>query len=80
MPVVEVTLPDRVDTEIDGLVDTDEFISREQALEELLSVGISAYGSNNSSQDELDEDLFSQTVEDQSDPAMQDGSDDDYSF
>ena len=45
MPVVEVTLPDELLTEFEQLVD-EEFVSEEQAVEELLSMGIDAYNVN----------------------------------
>ncbi|ELZ88779.1 hypothetical protein C438_13771 [Haloferax denitrificans ATCC 35960] len=43
MPVVEVNLPDELLVEFEQLVD-EEFISEEQAVEELLSMGMDAYG------------------------------------
>ncbi|MGQ4556125.1 DUF7120 family protein [Halobellus sp. GM3] len=42
MPIVEVTLPDELLTEFEQLVD-EEFVTQEQAVEELLSMGIDAY-------------------------------------
>jgi hypothetical protein len=42
MPIVEVTLPDELLTDFENLVD-EEFVSEEQAVEELLSMGIDAY-------------------------------------
>ena len=42
MPEVEVSLPDRIDSEISRLIDQGEFLNREQAVEELLSMGVSA--------------------------------------
>jgi hypothetical protein len=42
MPVVEVTLPDELLTEFEQLVD-EEFVTEEQAVEELISMGIDAY-------------------------------------
>lgn len=42
MPIVEVTLPDELLTEFEQLVDQ-EFVSEEQAAEELISMGIDAY-------------------------------------
>jgi len=42
MPIVEVTLPDELLSEFEQLVD-EEFVSQEQAVEELLSMGIDAY-------------------------------------
>jgi Arc/MetJ-type ribon-helix-helix transcriptional regulator len=82
MPKVEVSLPDRIESEIQQLVDSGEFVNREQAVEELLSRGISAYGVGNQTTDEPeDEGLFSQTVDDQQDPAMRnEDAGDDYTF
>jgi Arc/MetJ-type ribon-helix-helix transcriptional regulator len=77
MPKVEVSLPDRVETEIDRLVEQGEFVNRDQAVEELLSMGVSAYDVEEETE-EPGEDLFSQTVEDQHDPAMTDEPDDGY--
>ena len=45
MPVVEVTLPDELLSEFEQLVD-EEFVTEEQAVEELLSMGIDAYNVN----------------------------------
>ncbi|MFA1611827.1 DUF7120 family protein [Halobellus rubicundus] len=42
MPIVEVTLPDELLSEFEQLVD-EEFVSEEQAAEELISMGIDAY-------------------------------------
>ena len=42
MPFVEVTLPDELLSEFEQLVD-EEFVTEEQAVEELLSMGIDAY-------------------------------------
>lgn len=44
MPRVEVTLPDRIDAQISNLVEQqDEFVSRDEAAEELLEMGLRAY-------------------------------------
>ncbi|MFB6110438.1 MAG: hypothetical protein ABEJ60_06140 [Halodesulfurarchaeum sp.] len=45
MPVVEVSLPDELRSEFEKLVD-EEFVSEEQAAEELLRRGIDAYSTN----------------------------------
>jgi hypothetical protein len=42
MPIVEVTLPDELLSEFEQLVD-EEFVTEEQAVEELISMGIDAY-------------------------------------
>ncbi|WP_181692418.1 CopG family transcriptional regulator [Natronomonas sp. LN261] len=79
MPEVEVSLPDRIDSEIARLVDQGEFLNREQAVEELLSMGVSAYAPSETTE-EPDQDLFTQMTEDQQDPAARTDDGDDYSF
>jgi Arc/MetJ-type ribon-helix-helix transcriptional regulator len=79
MSKVEVSLPDRIDSEIRRLVEQGEFVNRDQAVEELLSMGMSAYDTTTESQ-EPDQNLFSQAVEDQQDPAARTDTGDDYSF
>ena len=71
MPEIEVDLPDRIDSDIDRLVENGQFVNREQAIEELLTRGVSAYSTETDTEPES-EDLFTQTVEDQRDPAMRD--------
>lgn len=78
MPNIEVSLPDRVDSEIDRLVEQGEFLNREQAIEELLSMGMSAYESTESAGQ--DDEWVMQNVEDQQDPALQNDVDDDRMF
>jgi Arc/MetJ-type ribon-helix-helix transcriptional regulator len=81
MPEVEVTLPDRIESDIDRLVDQGEFLNREQAVEELLSLGVSAYDTTGQTTEEPGDDLFTQAVEDQQDPAIEDSQrGDDYTF
>lgn len=77
MAKVDVTLPDRVDSEIDRLVESGEFLNREQAVEELLSLGLSSYDTSTESASEMDENLFNQAVDEQQDPAIQDDHQDD---
>ncbi|WP_318566910.1 DUF7120 family protein [Salinigranum marinum] len=79
MSKVEVSLPDRIDSEIRRLVEQGEFVNQDQAVEELLSMGMSAYDTTTESQ-EPDQNLFSQAVEDQQDPAARTDTGDDYSF
>ena len=81
MPKVSISLPDRIESEIDRLVERGEFVNRDQAVEELLSMGVSAYDTEEE-EDEVapGDDLFSQTIEDQQDPAMQENGSDDYTF
>ncbi|WP_372912790.1 CopG family transcriptional regulator [Salinigranum sp.] len=81
MSKVELSLPDRIDNDIRRLVEQGEFVNRDQAVEELLSMGMSAYNttSTDDSQDP-EENLFSQAVEDQQDPAARTDTGDDYTF
>ncbi|WP_135305249.1 ribbon-helix-helix domain-containing protein [Haloarcula amylovorans] len=79
MSRIKVSLPDQVDSDIDRLVEQGEFINRDQAVEELLSRGISAY--NTTTEDDttdVDDEMFGQTTNEQQDPAMQD--DDEFGF
>jgi Arc/MetJ-type ribon-helix-helix transcriptional regulator len=71
VPTTQVDLPDRIDSEIQQLVERGEFLNREQAVEELLSMGISAYGPMEEETEEPGEDLFS-NVDEQQDPAAMD--------
>lgn len=81
MPKTEVDLPDRIDSEITRLVEQGEFLNREQAYEELLTMGISAYGPAEEAEEEPGEDIFSQNVDEQQDPAARpDEPEDDYGF
>ena len=77
MAQIEVDLPDRIDGELNRLVESGEFLNRERAIEDLLQRGVSAYDIEEEPAEELDSDLFTQTVEDQQDPAMQDEPSDD---
>jgi Arc/MetJ-type ribon-helix-helix transcriptional regulator len=80
MPSAEISLPDDVDIEIRQLVDEGEFINRDQAVEELLSLGVSAYTTDESPSQTTDEDLFTQVVDDQQDPAIRNESDDEHTL
>ncbi|PSP92891.1 CopG family transcriptional regulator [Halobacteriales archaeon QS_4_62_28] len=80
MAKTNVDLPDRVITEIDRLVEAGEFLNREQAFEELLSMGVSAYGPAEETTQEPGEDIFEQNMADQTDPAARDEGGDDYTF
>ncbi|WP_299332123.1 DUF7120 family protein [Haloplanus sp.] len=80
MPTAEVSLPDDIDIEISQLVEEGEFINRDQAVEELLSLGVSAYTTEESTTGPADEDLFTQVVEDQQDPAIRNEGDDEHTL
>jgi len=73
MSNIEMSLPDRIDSEIDRLVEQDEFLNRDQAVEELLSMGISSY---NMTELDSSEDEWGMQGE-HHDPAVQDGLEDD---
>jgi Arc/MetJ-type ribon-helix-helix transcriptional regulator len=79
MPEVEVSLPDRIDSEIARLVEQGEFLNREQAIEELLSMGVSAYAPAETT-DEPDQDIFTQMTDDQQDPAAREEDGDEYTL
>lgn len=69
MPLVEVTLPKSIDAEIDRLVDEEEFLNRDQAMESLLQEGLSTYTVSDDTPLEMAEDVFTGTFDDQEDPA-----------
>ncbi|MFB6221262.1 MAG: CopG family transcriptional regulator [Halolamina sp.] len=73
MAQIEVDLPDRITGELNRLVESGEFLNRERAVEDLLQRGVSAYDIEEEpgGMEEMEEDLFTQAVEDQQDPAMQ---------
>jgi Arc/MetJ-type ribon-helix-helix transcriptional regulator len=71
MATFEVALPDRIESDIDRLVEQGDFLNREQAIEELLTLGLSAQETGDESETKLDEDLFTQAVDEQQDPADQ---------
>lgn len=73
-----MSLSDRIDSEIDRLVAQGEFLNREQAVEELLTMGVSTYQTD-TDDEPLEEDLFTQVTEDQQDPAARQDQDD-YTF
>lgn len=75
MPTVEVELPDHVTADVQQLVDRGEFLSREQAYEELLSRGIAAYDDPADSEEPIGQDIAEQTFDDQVDPALREDDD-----
>ncbi len=79
MSKIEVDVPARLADEVQRLVDQGEFLNREQAIEELLTRGVSVYNMDTTS-DEPDEDVFTQTTNDQQDPAAREDAGDDYTF
>ncbi|MGM0605153.1 MAG: ribbon-helix-helix domain-containing protein [Halobacteriota archaeon] len=43
MPKVEITIPEHLEMQVTQLVEQGEFLSREEAIEDLLSTGLKAY-------------------------------------
>jgi metal-responsive CopG/Arc/MetJ family transcriptional regulator len=79
MSKVEVTLPEETLAELDRLVDA-EFVSREEATADLLSLGLEAYRSDLDAQDaaaaleeEVFEEIESQLWETSGPPGAEDG-------
>ncbi|MFC7165769.1 DUF7120 family protein [Halospeciosus flavus] len=52
MPTVEINIPDHIEMQIAQLVEKGEFVSREEAVEQLLSAGIKAYKTSGPMEDE----------------------------
>lgn len=77
MPQIEVTLPDQINDQIDRLVEQGDFLNRDQAIEELLSMGVSTYDMTDEEPEMQGEDMFTQAVDDQTDPAIRDEQGDD---
>ncbi|WP_435321044.1 ribbon-helix-helix domain-containing protein [Haloarchaeobius sp. TZWSO28] len=82
MPKTEVSLSDNTDAEIDRLVNQGDFLNRDEAVEELLTRGLSAYGpaEDDEPRNQLDEGLFNRSVADQQDPAAYDEQDDGFGY
>ncbi|WP_330632362.1 ribbon-helix-helix domain-containing protein [Halocatena halophila] len=43
MPKMEITIPEHLEMQITQMVDSGEFINREEAVEDLLAAGVRAY-------------------------------------
>lgn len=82
MSSTEIDLADRVDADIDNLVAQGDFLNREQAIEELLRLGLSAYGpTDEEATENPGEDMLSQHLDTQQDPAARgDDTGDDRTF
>jgi len=52
MPTVEVNIPDHIEMQIAQFVEQGEFVSQEEAVEQLLSAGIKAYKTSGPISDE----------------------------
>lgn len=76
MTRTEVELSDRLDSQIDRLVERGDFLNREKALEELLRRGLSVYDTGSESE-EPGEVSFSEEMQNPGDRDMQDPGDTD---
>jgi Arc/MetJ-type ribon-helix-helix transcriptional regulator len=75
MAKYEVGLSDQQHSEIERLVDQGDFINWEQATEELLVMGLSAYTTEEETGDVVaEEEVFTETIAEQQDPAARDES------
>ncbi|PSQ07305.1 CopG family transcriptional regulator [Halobacteriales archaeon QS_6_71_20] len=73
MTKIEVDLPDRIDSEIARLAEQGEFLNRNEAIEDFLTRGLQAYDvENDQGEGEADGDLFTDTIDEQQDPAALD--------
>lgn len=72
VPTYEVSLPDKMESKITRVVQEGDFVNREQAIEELLSQGISVYNRSETSEDDSYGDTFAGGFDEQHDPALQD--------
>jgi Arc/MetJ-type ribon-helix-helix transcriptional regulator len=72
MAKIEMELSDRVESDIERMVNNDEFVNWDEAVEKLLTQGLNAYGPAEEESEELGGDMFQQSVADQQDPAMRD--------
>ena len=73
MTKIEVDLPDRIDSEIARLAEQGEFLNRNEAIEDFLTRGLQAYDvESEQAEGEADGDLFTDTIDEQQDPAALD--------
>ena len=73
MTKIEVDLPDRIDSEIARLAEQGEFLNRNEAIEDFLTRGLQAYDvESEQTEGEADGDLFTDTIDEQQDPAALD--------
>lgn len=81
MPTVEVSLPEDVYTKLERMTE-EEFVSREAAVEELLSMGLDAY-TRDTGEEVTETDMADEFADDMWDTAEDPGmreEDDDFSF
>jgi len=81
MAKFEVTLTDQQYGDIESLVQQDDFLNWDQATEELVSMGLRVHDTDgNTETTAIEEEVFSETIEDQQDPARRDDSPDERTF
>jgi len=80
MSEIRLDLPDRIDSEIDRFVNQGEFINRDEAVEELLTLGLTAFDVEEDTGREPGEDLFTQATDDRHDPAADTDPEDEYTL
>ncbi|QDX40932.1 cell surface protein [Salarchaeum sp. JOR-1] len=78
MPRVEVDIPDNVEVELDRLVDEGEFVSRQEAAEEILAHGLQVYKPEIEANRE-EEEMFGEEMLETSERSLG-GDEDDYEF
>jgi metal-responsive CopG/Arc/MetJ family transcriptional regulator len=78
MPQLEIALSDDMDMQIDQLVSQEEFVDRQEALEEILSLGIKEYQTTMDSK-ERDEMEFADEMMETTERSLG-GDDDGYRF
>lgn len=75
MAKLEITVSDQNHGEIESLVEQDEFLNWEQAIEELISMGLSSHNTEGTTEDVAPgEDVFNTANDEQRDPARRDDS------
>lgn len=76
MPTYEVSLPDQMEDKIERVIAEGDFLNREQAIEELLTRGISVYQeTSDMGGDDGFEETFGGGYDERHDPAGDDGLD-----
>lgn len=80
MSETTIDLPDRIDSEIERFIQQGEFINRDEAVEELLTLGLTAFNVEDEPTQSPGENLFTQTTDDQHDPAADMDPDDEYTL
>ncbi|MFB6254393.1 MAG: CopG family ribbon-helix-helix protein [Halobacteriaceae archaeon] len=66
MPTIEVSIPDQLEMQIEQMVDEEDFVSRQEAYEQLLQAGLSTYKAQETSEEpgtEFAEEMMGQSSE-----------------